>query len=194
MTDAQDHGRAAYRRMALNNAWANATLYASVTTLDADAFAAPRPGFFGSLKETLNHIYLVDLYYVDALEQGGAGRSVYDRAEIVEPAALGAAQAEVDLRLARFCTHLEIEDLGEMRATDRPEGTVSERVDALLLHLFQHQIHHRGQAHVQLSAAGVAPPQLDEFYLEYDRAPSAQAYFAAPRGGGASTQDTRDGI
>jgi hypothetical protein len=37
-------------------------------------------------------------------------------------------------------------------------------MDRLLLHLFQHQIHHRGQAHAMLSATQVAPPQLDEFF------------------------------
>jgi len=43
-----------------------------------------------------------------------------------------------------------------------------ERVDRLLLHLFQHQVHHRGQAHAMLSATGVSPPQLDEFFVEED--------------------------
>ena len=38
----------------------------------------------------------------------------------------------------------------------------------LLLHLFQHQIHHRGQAHAMLSGTEVAPPQLDEFHLALD--------------------------
>ena len=38
-----------YRDMALNNAWANATLYAAMSTLDHAAFAAERPGFFPSL-------------------------------------------------------------------------------------------------------------------------------------------------
>jgi uncharacterized damage-inducible protein DinB len=68
--------------------------------------------------------------------------------------------------------------LRQVRITERPSGPIEEGVQALLLHLFQHQIHHRGQAHVQLQHAGVAPPQLDEFYLVYDRAPSAEAYFA----------------
>jgi uncharacterized damage-inducible protein DinB len=39
-----------------------------------------------------------------------------------------------------------------------------ERMDRLLLHLFQHQIHHRGQAHAMLSATEIPPPQLDEFF------------------------------
>jgi hypothetical protein len=29
---------------------------------------------------------------------------------------------------------------------------------------------------VQLSHAGAEPPQLDEFYLEFDRHPTAKAY------------------
>jgi hypothetical protein len=34
-------------------------------------------------------------------------------------------------------------------------------------------VHHRGQAHVQLQHAGIDPPQLDDFFLEYGRVPTA---------------------
>lgn len=34
----------------------------------------------------------------------------------------------------------------------------------MLSHLFEHQIHHRGQVHAMLSETRVAPPQLDEFF------------------------------
>lgn len=166
-----------YMRMALNNAWANSTLYAALSSLDHEAFTAPRPGFFSSLSRTMNHILEVDLYYLDALENGGRGRSVYDRDDQLDVGALGAEQAETDTRLARFCAGLEPDILSETRETERGQSRPLERVDALLLHLFQHQIHHRGQAHVQLSHAGATPPQLDDFHLEFERAPSAQAYF-----------------
>ncbi|MDU8942631.1 DinB family protein [Ovoidimarina sediminis] len=166
-----------YLAMALNNAWANATLYGALAGLAPGAFAAPAPGFFPSLAATLNHIHEVDLYYIDALEGGGAGRSVYEREMEADPVALGRAQAEADRRLAAFCGGLGPAALSARRATERPGGRVlEERVDALLLHLFQHQIHHRGQAHVQLQAAGLAPPQLDAFHLDFERAPSAAAY------------------
>jgi len=39
-----------------------------------------------------------------------------------------------------------------------------ERRDRLLMHLFQHQIHHRGQVHAMLSGTRIKPPQLDEFF------------------------------
>jgi uncharacterized damage-inducible protein DinB len=32
------------------------------------------------------------------------------------------------------------------------------------MHLFQHDIHHRGQAHAMLSGTRITPPQLDEFF------------------------------
>lgn len=167
-----------YLAMALNNAWANATFYKALSALDDAAFAAQRPGFFDSLSRTMNHIYEVDLYYVDALVEGGQGRAVFQRDDIPAAADLAKAQSEIDLKLALFCKTLTPDLLQETRKTERQNGMETERVDALLLHLFQHQIHHRGQAHVQLHHAGIAPPQLDDFYLEFGRVPSAQEYWA----------------
>ncbi|MCW1934619.1 DinB family protein [Pararhodobacter zhoushanensis] len=164
--------------MALNNAWANATLYGAIAGLTDADFAAPRPGFFPSLKATLNHIWKVDLYYIDALEEGELGPSVfYDTPDHTSVAPLAAAQAEADMRLASFCQSLTLALLDAPRVTQRPSGPVTERVGPVLLHLFQHQIHHRGQAHTMIGDAGIAPPQLDDFHLDYGRVPSAQAYF-----------------
>jgi uncharacterized damage-inducible protein DinB len=92
-----------YVAFASNNAWANRTFYAAVTGLPEGAFTAERPGFFPSLSATLNHIYEVDLYYIDALREGGLGRAVYDREDIHDAAELGAAQATSDARLLEFC-------------------------------------------------------------------------------------------
>ena len=46
----------------------------------------------------------------------------------------------------------------------RRAGVQHETVTRLLAHLFQHQIHHRGQVHAMLAGTSVAPPQLDEFF------------------------------
>lgn len=166
-----------YLTMAQNNAWANATLYDAISGLSAEDFAAARPGFFASLAATLNHIYEVDLYYVDALEAGGRGRAVYDRAEIPDVATLARVQAAVDQRFITFCAGLTPARLSELRQTERSDGIVREEVGALVLHLVQHQVHHRGQAHTMVADAGIAPPQLDDFHLEYGRVPSARVYF-----------------
>jgi uncharacterized damage-inducible protein DinB len=47
----------------------------------------------------------------------------------------------------------------------RPQRIQQDRADRTLLHLFLHQIHHRGQIHAMLSGTRVPPPQLDEFFL-----------------------------
>ncbi len=97
-----------------------------------------------------------------------------DPVDIATPVALRSAQARADRRLIAFCDALDAAGLRRMAQTDRGRP-VFERVDHLLAHLFQHQIHHRGQAHAMLAGTAIAPPQLDEFFLEFDRHPSVGA-------------------
>ena len=162
-----------YLAMAQNNAWANHTLFQAMAVLSKEAFTANRPGFFPSLCATLNHIHAVDLYYIDALVTGKSGRAVFARTPINDPNTMAKAQNSTDMRLTGICRNLTPQILAETRSVDRHAGPTQENIAALLLHLFKHQIHLRGQAHVQLQSAGIAPPQLDEFHLQFDRAPSA---------------------
>ncbi len=53
---------------ARNNAWSNHRLLPACEARTSAEFAAPRTGFFPSLRATFNHILMVDLYYIDALE------------------------------------------------------------------------------------------------------------------------------
>jgi uncharacterized damage-inducible protein DinB len=174
-----------FRTMARNNAWANDRLLEACEALDTAAFCAPRTSFFPSLRETLNHNYAVDQYYLDALEEGGLGAAALRDAPVfVEATPLRAAQAVSDRRLIAFCDRLTTEDLDRSVFTDRGprQGRWLERIDALLAHLFQHQIHHRGQAHAMLAGTDVVPPQLDEFFLDFDRHPSVTERGFVPRG------------
>ena len=139
---------------------------------------APRAGFFPSLRATLNHILIVDLFYVDAMEGGTLGPAARTDPEPCDTAmALRNAQREVDRRLIAVVERLGMADLDRIVDIHRGERIQRERLDRLLLHLFQHQIHHRGQAHAMLSATGVAPPQLDEFFSAGE-APLRAAEFA----------------
>ncbi len=63
-----------FRAFAYNNAWANHRLLTACAALSPEAFAAPRTGFFPSLAATLNHILIIDWFYVDALEGGCSDR------------------------------------------------------------------------------------------------------------------------
>jgi uncharacterized damage-inducible protein DinB len=164
--DLLDHNR----RMARNNLWSNDRLYRAVLQLKPGEFEAERTSFFPSIKETLNHILAVDHLYLDFLEEGGVGAAAHDDfVPIDEPQGLLAAQAASDRRLIAFCDHLSADDLDRSVVTDRREdGKIPERIGDLLAHLFIHDIHHRGQVHAMLSGTSVKPPQLDEFFLDYD--------------------------
>lgn len=159
-----------HRAMARNNLWSNRRLLGAVATLDEAAFKARRTSFFPSLHETLNHILAVDLYYLDALAEGGVGPRIFLE---YRPAATGAdllpRQEASDRRLVALCEGFGPADLERTVATDRGErGRFDETIGALLMHLFTHQTHHRGQAHAMLAGTVVPPPQLDEFFLVFD--------------------------
>ena len=168
-----------FRAMAYNNAWANHRLGEACAGLSDAKFTAPRIGFFPSIAATLNHILTVDWFYVDALEGGTLGRAAFaDRLPCPTIAGWCAAQAAIDVRLVAVCDRLVDADFDGVVAVHRGTSIQTERRDRLLLHVFQHQIHHRGQAHAMLSASAVRPPQLDEFYAIAE-APLRAAEFAA---------------
>lgn len=165
MTDAAKY----FVAMARNNAWANLRLLNACLKLTAEEFAAPRVSFFPSIQATLNHILVVDWFYVDALEGGTLGPKAWEN-EIPYPYCgdLKVAQVAVDQRLIDFCETLDDAKLADAAHMHRVTHVQVERVDRILLHVFEHQVHHRGQAHAMLADSGVKPPQLDEFFAASD--------------------------
>jgi len=158
--------------MAANNAWANHRLLAACAQLSQQDFAARRTSFFPSLKATLNHIVTVDWYYVDALERAvrhepvnADARRYFDPPEpFATCTEISVAQHAVDQRLLAVCRDLTDAQMDLPVALMRRDGVQHETATRLLAHLFQHQIHHRGQAHAMLAGTSVKPPPLDEFF------------------------------
>jgi uncharacterized damage-inducible protein DinB len=159
-----------FRRMAENNLWSNDRLHSAVCALQPGEFEAPRTSFFPSIRQTLNHILSVDIYYLDMLQEGGVGLRVFDRwRDFDDPERLAEAQAACDRDYLAFCAALQASDLDRRVSTDRgDEGQIPERIGDLLAHIFLHDIHHRGQVHAMLSGTSVKPPQLDEYFLDFD--------------------------
>ena len=157
---------------AYNNAWANHRLLKACGELSGAEFAAARVSFFPSIKATLNHIITVDWYYLEILERSIAGQAPHENPrrhfEPAEPfsicAALADEQRRADQRLIAYCQALRDEDLDSAVLMPRKQGVIRDRVRRILAHLFEHQIHHRGQAHAMLAGTRVKPPPLDEFF------------------------------
>jgi uncharacterized damage-inducible protein DinB len=73
---------------------------------------------------------------------------------------------------------LRDDQLGRYVSIARPERMQHESRLRLLSHLFEHQIHHRGQVHAMLSDTAVRPPQLDEFFCEEEASLRAEDFAA----------------
>lgn len=159
-----------FRAQACNNAWANHRLITACQALSAEELLEERTSFFPSIIHTLNHILTVDWFYVSALEGACVGPAAVDpEIPFWDITDLAHEQRRVDRRLIDVCDALD--DTALTRSVDLDRGTwvQRERIDRTLLHLFQHQIHHRGQVHAMLAGTGVVPPQLDEFFLGHER-------------------------
>jgi uncharacterized damage-inducible protein DinB len=157
--------------MAYQNAWANHRLARAWGQLSAQELKAPRVGFFPSLSATLNHILTCDWFYVDALERELRGDDPHPDCNVFfkhdEPCStaieLKREQTLVDRRLIAYCEQMRDADLGKIVTIARNTPQHDSRL-RLLSHLFEHQIHHRGQVHSMLSGTRIEPPQLDEFF------------------------------
>src|SRR5688572_8867512 len=144
---------------AYNNAWANYRLLEACAQLSPGALVARRTSFFPSIKATLNHILTVDWFYLEMLERSRAGLPPSENPgrhfEPEEPfddcRQLAREQRDADRRLIALCESLIDADLDAPVSTLRREGLVHDRLRRILAHLFQHQIHHRGQAHAMLA-------------------------------------------
>src|SRR5215472_3118657 len=121
-----------FRAFAYNNAWANHRLLKACAALDQVAFEAARTGFFPSLQATLNHIYVIDLFYIDALEGGWLGPKAWEN-EVPYPslAELRTAQAAIDRRLIAICDALTPDRLAAIVRVNRNTRVQTERCDRL---------------------------------------------------------------
>lgn len=162
------------RAQAANNAWANRRLLEACGRLSPAELAAPRQSFFPSIISTLNHILVVDWFYVGALEGWPDAKAAFaSELPFAVIAELATAQRAVDRRLYDFVDGLALDRLDAIVDLPRDGWLQREPAGRVLLHLFQHQVHHRGQVHAMLAGTTVPPPQLDEFFLDDEAATRA---------------------
>lgn len=161
------------QRMAEFNAWANAQLHAACATLAPEALHENRDAFFRSIFGTLNHTLLVDLLYRERLEGKFPSRfRTLDETVEADLAALSSAQRDIDAYYVDYTSGLDPcaleEAVGFYTLLDDPEYWEVSR-SIYFSNLFQHQVHHRGQAHNMLSQVGIEPPPIGFIEFEIER-------------------------
>jgi uncharacterized damage-inducible protein DinB len=155
-----------FQRLARYNAWANRRLYAACAALSGDDYRAPRPSFFGSIQRTLNHILAADRIWLGRFEDVPHGITALDQLLYDGFDELSAARTAEDERILSFTARLDASALERDLVYRNMAGQESRApLRWAIAHFFNHQTHHRGQAHCLLSGTAVAPPPLDLLYF-----------------------------
>lgn len=162
---------AQFQHFAGYNAWANQRIYDAVAKL-ADGQVWRDVGlFFQSVGGTLNHLLVTDRVWMKRFT--GAGDHPDKLSAIIHRdfRELRAAREAEDERIINYVNSLtpeRLDDVFTYRKMTTPD-MVTSKLWPDLLHLFNHQTHHRGQAHTGLSIlTGEEPPSLD--MIQYARA------------------------
>ena len=151
--------KAHFERMARYNRWANRRIYGVVAQLEPEEIQAPRSGFFPSIAKTLNHMVVTDRIWMGRFTGKLSDHKRLDETPYDDFAALTAAREAEDQRIIAFfreLTQARIDSVFEYKNT-AGEPKSSEMLP-VLAHFFNHQTHHRGQAHAMISSTRVAPP------------------------------------
>ena len=143
-----------YLMFAGYNAWCNERLYdAAALVSDAD-YRADRGAFFKSLHGTLNHLLVGDRIWMQRFTGQGEVPKGLDAILFEDFAALRKARRAEDARLSRYIEALSDDDLKRtirFRTFSNP-ADIEQVLSPALDHFFNHQTHHRGQAHALLSS------------------------------------------
>ncbi len=165
---------AQFQHLAGYNAWANGRIYDAVAQLSDEQRWRDIGLFFGSLGGTLNHLLVADRVWMKRFTSEGEHPTKLNAIIHRDFAELRAARKAEDRRIIAYADQLTTEQLDATftyQMMTRPD-MVTSKLWPDLLHVFNHQTHHRGQAHTGLSIlTGEEPPSLD--MLVYARAKAA---------------------
>ncbi|MGR9013091.1 MAG: DinB family protein [Gammaproteobacteria bacterium] len=156
------------RLLSRYNRWMNDKLYSTAAKLPDDELIRDRGAFFGSLLGTLNHIMVADIIWLQRFSKHPAQHPALDQIRgMTKPqaltqillndlAALSAERRKLDTTIISWCEQLGASDLNHMLAYRNMKNEAAvKNFGSLILHLFNHQTHHRGQAATLLSQQGL---------------------------------------
>ena len=156
------------RQMASYNTWMNERLYKAARTLPDEALSAERGAFFGSILGTLNHLVVADLIWLGRYSAHPADFAALRALDALpkpsrlnQPLAtdireLASLRTQLDARLEALSLEIREPHLDQALSYHNTQGVAAcKNFFALLMHLFNHQTHHRGQATTLLMQTGV---------------------------------------
>jgi len=145
---------ARYKMFAGYNHWCNGRLYDAAAQITGEDYRAHRGAFFGSLHGTLNHLLVGDRIWMRRFTGRGDVPAGLDTILFDDFGELRAARRAEDALINDYIDSLSDDDLVKpirYRTVVNPQD-IEQTLSSALDHFFNHQTHHRGQAHAILSS------------------------------------------
>jgi uncharacterized damage-inducible protein DinB len=157
------------RVMATYNAEMNRRIYAGAARLSDAQRREDRGLFWKSLHGTLNHLLWADRQWMSRLD-GWPPNTVPNPQSptlIEDFGQLRETRFEADRKIEAFAARIDEawldQDLVWFSGAAKKEMRMGKR--GLMVHFFNHQTHHRGQAHAALTGFGIDPGDTDLFLI-----------------------------
>ncbi|MEP2530441.1 DinB family protein [Shimia sp.] len=155
--------------MARYNTWQNTQVKAACERLTEAQLRADKGAFFGSIMNTLNHLLWGDQAWMSRFDDGEKPEGGIAESVGLYPtlAVWGVERFRMDTRIQQWADTLNQDDLA--RDLSWFSGAANRDVTApmamCVVHMFNHQTHHRGQIHAMLTEAGQNPGDTDLFMM-----------------------------
>lgn len=175
--------------LARYNQWMNAKVYAAARTLPRGELVKDRGAFFKSIIGTLNHLIVGDTIWLQRFAQHPAcAISLQPACDMATPASLEQIvsadidelfehRRQLDSLICSWIASLKEGDLNHVLSYKNMKGRPAQRqFSVLLLHFFNHQTHHRGQATALLSQTGLDVGVTDLLALIPDEVGDSPSY------------------
>ena len=143
--------------MAAYNTWMNGKLYDAAAKLPAGEIARDRGAFFKSILGTLNHLLFADLVWIGRFKDG-ASRVTGESSRLLHEDLdkLREARGLIDREIEAWASTVDEAWLARPFTfrTLKGDAEYTFAASVLVMHMFNHQIHHRGQVTTLITQAG----------------------------------------
>ena len=156
--------KAHFDELAAYNRWANRRIYDDAAALPDEVRKRSVGLFFGSVHGTLNHLLVADYIWMRRFTGDGPQPERLNQVLYEDFDDLQAARQREDERIVEFVTGLSEYDR-TLEYQNSSGKTYRQPIGPALTHFFNHQTHHRGQAHALITACGEKTGDTDLFLL-----------------------------
>lgn len=151
--------------MARYNLWQNENILTAASGLSVDERRQDRGAFFGSIERTLSHLFWADMLWLGRFTGSALlGGSIAESVDLIGDWQAYCIERRVfDQRILHWAQEVRPDWFtGEITWVSGAIGRQITRPNAeLVIQMFNHQTHHRGQIHAMLTAAGARPSDTD---------------------------------